>query len=294
MNSISAIERKTTAKPAHHHHHNHEADFPLPTLQELGTDLLQTTPSQRRMALARPFIGLGFYILAAALDLWWLTPFIVFLIFVAVVTVTHDVVHGTIGLTKRQTDHALFWMGIVLMESGHAYKITHHRHHSAFPAETEDIDPEGYPAHISLIGAVLYGPIFLTRLWIWAWGQSHHNRRQRVWLLIEALIPWVIITLGISFWEQTPYILLYAVLAIIGSWVYPLLTVYFPHKDFGDTPLTQTHTLRGRIIPAIFLELTYHLEHHLYPQVPSHHLKTLAERLDPFFERAGVKVWHVI
>jgi hypothetical protein len=75
---------------------------------------------------------------------------------------------------------------------------------------------------------------------------------------------------GLLLWSTTPALLLYATLAIAGSWVYPLLTVHLPHKDFGDTPLTQTHTLRGRIIPAIFLELTYHLEHHLYPQVPSH------------------------
>src|SRR5689334_24385735 len=40
---------------------------------------------------------------------------------------------------------------------------------------------------------------------------------------------------------------------------------------------------------AVFLELTYHLEHHLYPQVPSHHLPELARRLDPYFARAGVK-----
>jgi beta-carotene hydroxylase len=52
--------------------------------------------------------------------------------------------------------------------------------------------------------------------------------------------------------------------------------------------LTQTRTLRGRIIPAIFLELTYHLEHHLYPQVPSHRLPELARRLDPYLQRAGV------
>ncbi len=45
---------------------------------------------------------------------------------------------------------------------------------------------------------------------------------------------------------------------------------------------------------VLFLELTYHLEHHLYPQVPSHHLSELARRLDPTFEKAGVKPWHVI
>ncbi len=110
----------------------------------------------------------------------------------------------------------------------------------------------------------------------------------------EVLIPIIVFTSGIFLWKTMPAILVYAVLALVGSWVYPLLTVYLPHKDFGDTLLTQTHTLRGTIIPALFLELTYHLEHHLYPQVPSHNLAELARRLDPFFKEAGVQYWYVI
>lgn len=263
-------------------------DLKLPTLHELGADLLVTTPRQRWIGLARPFVGLAIYFAAAYFDLWLLTAIIVFLIFVAVVTVTHDVVHGTLGLTNRQTECALFLMGAVLMESGHAYRTTHRQHHTTFP---EEDDPEGYPAKMSLLGAVLYGPVFLWRLWWWAFQR---NRGQRAWLVVEGLLPLIIVIMGLLLWESTPYVLLYAALAIVGSWVYPLLTVYLPHKDFGDTPLTQTHTLRGHIIPAIFLELTYHLEHHLYPQVPSHHLSELARRLDPFFEQAGVVVWHVI
>ena len=73
-------------------------------------------------------------------------------------------------------------------------------------------------------------------------------------------------------------------LALVGGWVYPLLTVHLPHHHYGETPLTQTSSLRGRIIPALFLELTYHLEHHLFPAVPSHHLPELSRRLDPFFD----------
>jgi len=102
-------------------------------------------------------------------------------------------------------------------------------------------------------------------------------------------MPALAVALGILLWPVAPGMLFYVALAIVGSWVYPLLTVHLPHKNFGDTPLTQTHTLRGHIIPALFLELTYHLEHHLYPQVPSHHLKELARRLDPFFDQAGIK-----
>lgn len=262
------------------------ADRPIPRIEELGTDLLVTTPSQRWIALVRPLIGLSMYILVASLGLWWLTPIISFFIFVAVVTVTHDIVHGSLGLKRRQTDWALFLMGAILLESGHAYRTTHMQHHRIFPG---DDDPEGYPAKISLVGAVLYGPIFLYRLWWWAYHRNKRRLVQRFWLLVEAGLPLSAVISGILLWKMTPAVLVYAVLAIVGSWVYPLLTVHLPHKNYGDTPLTQTHTLRGRIIPALFLELTYHLEHHLYPQVPSHHLAELARRLDPFFQEAGVK-----
>jgi beta-carotene hydroxylase len=85
----------------------------------------------------------------------------------------------------------------------------------------------------------------------------------------------------------------YVIMALVGSWVYPLLTVHLPHRDYGDTPITQTRSLRGKIIPAIFLELTYHLEHHLYPQVPSHNLKKLSKRIDSVLKENGARVWEV-
>src|SRR5262249_23541889 len=138
------------------------------------------------------------------------------------------------------------------------------------------------------LGAILYGPVFLPKLWFWAYRRQNERRAQRRWLLAEAAIPFLALVAGVLLWTITPYPLAYVAMALIGSWVYPLLTVYLPHRNLGATPLTQTHTLRGRIIPALFLELTYHLEHHLYPQVPSHHLKQLASRLDPFFKKVGV------
>jgi beta-carotene hydroxylase len=155
-------------------------------------------------------------------------------------------------------------------------------------------DPEGYPANLGFLGAVLYGPVFLVRLWWWACRSARGDRGQRTWLLIEASGPFVALAAGAATLPVTPAVLAYAVLAIVGSWVYPLLTVYLPHHDYGDTPLTQTRTLRGRLLPAIFLELTYHLEHHLYPQVPSHGLAELASRLDPFLAQQGVRPRRVI
>ena len=146
---------------------------------------------------------------------------------------------------------------------------------------------------MSLWGAVLHGPLFLPRLWWWAYRRHRGQPGQRRWLLAEAGWALAVPLAGLALWPRTPAVLVYAVLVLVGSWVYPLLTVYLPHHGYGDTPLTQTSSLRGRLIPALFLELTYHLEHHLYPAVPSHHLPELARRLDPVFRQAGVKTRRV-
>jgi fatty acid desaturase len=258
----------------------------VPRLDALGRDLLTTAPRQRWLALGRPVVLVAAYAVAAWLGWRPLTPVIVFLIFVAVVTVTHDVVHGSLGLGPRQTEWALFFFGAILLESGHAYRATHLQHHRTFSGPD---DPEGDPARMSFWGAVLHGPLFLPRLWWWAYRRSRGAPAQRAWLLAEAAWALAVPLAGLVLWPWTPDVLLYAALAGVGSWVYPLLTVHLPHHDYGDTPLTQTGSLRGRIIPALFLELTYHLEHHLYPGVPSHHLPELARHLDPFFRAAGVK-----
>jgi beta-carotene hydroxylase len=259
---------------------------PLPRLDSLGHDLLRTSRWQRWWACTRPLAGVAAFAAAAALGWWWLTPLLVFLIFVAIVTVTHDVVHGSLGLSPGQTEWALFFFGAILLESGHAYRFSHLQHHRTFPGPD---DPEGDPARMSVWGALLHGPLFLPRLWWWAFGRARRQPSQRRWLLAEAGWALVVPMVGALLWPWFPALLVYALLAIVGSWSYALLTVYLPHHDYGDTPLTQTSSLRGRFIPGLFLELTYHLEHHLYPAVPSHHLPELARRLDPFLQQAGVK-----
>jgi fatty acid desaturase len=258
----------------------------LPTLAELGQDLLTTTPWQRRWALLRPFLLVLLFALVWQMRLWWLTPLVMFLLFIAIVTVTHDVVHGALGLTPRQSEWWLFLLGAVLLESGHAYRATHHQHHRVFPGPD---DPEGDPARMRFWAAVLWGPLFLPRLWLWAFRRSRGRADQQRWLLTEAIWAVGFPVAATALWPVTRGPTAYAALAILGSWVYPLLTVHLPHHGYGDTPLTHTGTLRGVIIPRLFLELTYHLEHHLYPTVPSHHLAKLSRRLEPAFRANGVK-----
>jgi beta-carotene hydroxylase len=77
-------------------------------------------------------------------------------------------------------------------------------------------------------------------------------------------------------------------LMVMGSWIIPFITSYVPHDPDGDGELKQTRVFRGWFFSLIALEHLYHLEHHQYPAVPHHNWPTLAKRLDPYLEKAGV------
>jgi hypothetical protein len=99
---------------------------------------------------------------------------------------------------------------------------------------------QGDPARMTLWGAILYGPFFLPRLWWWAYARARGRPGQRCWLLAEAGWACAVSAAGVLLWPWTPAVLVSAALAVVGSWVFPLLTVHLPHHGYGSAPLTQT------------------------------------------------------
>ena len=68
---------------------------------------------------------------------------------------------------------------------------------------------------------------------------------------------------------------------------------YLPHVAEGTEALHQTRLFRGRVLAWIAFDHLYHLEHHLYPQVPHHRWAELAQRLDPYFAEQNIPA-HVL
>jgi beta-carotene hydroxylase len=256
-----------------------------PPLEELGLDLVGAAPWRRRLALARPAAAFAGVVAAVTLGhpVWALAP--LFLVFTTVISLLHDTVHGALGLRRRATDVTLFAAGALLMVSGHAYRATHINHHRVFPGPD---DPEGDAARMSMGRALAAGPLHVPRIWRWAYERRPSERR---WLVAEACVPAVALLAGVLVCAPVAE---YAALALLGGWLYPLLTVRLPHAHPGDEPVLQARTLRGRVLPPLLLEQTYHLEHHLYPRVPSYKLPELARRLDPFLRSAGVRPRRVL
>jgi beta-carotene hydroxylase len=262
----------------------------LPPLAELGNDLAR--PS-RNWSVGYLLVAVLMLAGVAGLAMhghYLLMVLPLFAAFIVLMTVTHDLVHGTAGFDRRQTDWLLFAISLAMLESAHAYRRTHLIHHVQLHGEA---DFEGAPARYGLLGALLHGPVYLPMLWLAGFRQAV-SQRDRAWMIAEALTSIAQLATAILLQHISLAPLAYFAAVWLASWAYPFFTAYLPHRHGEQAPLAQTRTVRGRWLPRLLLNLPYHLEHHLYPQVPAHRLHKLAGRLDPHLAKAGVRpaqVW---
>ena len=259
----------------------------LPALAELGHDITYLTTAQRWYAVARPFLCVGAYAVFASMG-WWIPAILAVAAytFVSYGSTSHDLVHGNLGLPRGVNRMLLSIIELLGLRSGHAYRAAHLRHHRRFP---HDDDVEATAAHDTLCGALLAGPMHQLRVWWWAMRTS---RRDRTWIVCEGIACIVLLVGAIAMVPVTPIPLVYVVFVVLGSWTFPLLTSYLPHLPNGVDALHQTRRFRGKVAGFIFQQHYYHLEHHLYPKVPYRHWPTLAARLDPYLDQAGITAIH--
>jgi beta-carotene hydroxylase len=255
----------------------------LPSLDVLGRDLLRVSPGLRVLSIARPLICFTLYILFASQG-WWLPAIaaVAGLMFITYVSTSHDLLHRTLGFSKTANEVWLAIIEILVLRSGHAFRTTHLQHHRHFPG---DDDIEGKVARLSWWRALLHGVGNQRRLFAWSW---HRAPNARAWMAAECACVTALIVTSALLWAVTPVPGVYVILVITSSWLYPLATVWIPHRAEGENALVQTIAVRGRWVPEIFLQHTYHLEHHLYPSVSSHRWPELARRLDPWLRKQGV------
>jgi beta-carotene hydroxylase len=258
------------------HHH-------MPTLNELGNDLLRVTQMQKSLTLAYPFLWCAAYMVFAALGIWPIAIFCaVSLSFVTYGSTSHDLVHRNLGLRPIVNDILLSMIELLAIRSGHAYQAAHLHHHSRYP-HSDDI--ESTASRKSFIGAIADGFGFTIRLWLWA---VKNSPAKRCWFIAEGIACITLVGLAAVACSYLPELSVYVGLMIMGSWIIPLVTSYLPHDPNAPTELSQTRAFRGVLASILALEHLYHLEHHLYPAVPHTNWKTLARRLDPHLAKAGV------
>ncbi len=261
----------------------------IPTIDILGRDLLVVSPAQRIWSVLRPFLCVAAYF-AFAFHGWWIPAVLAVagLMFITYVSTSHDLLHRTLGFPRWLNECLLSVVEMLALRSGHAFRISHLCHHRHFP---DDEDIEGRVAKMPLWRALIEGIGQQSRLFLWAWPRA--RRDEKFWMAVEALWAAIFAACSLLFVHQTVVLLVYLILVVTSSWLYPVATVWIPHRADGEHALFQTHAVRGRFIPELFLQHTYHLEHHLYPSVPSFNWQKLATRLDPYLKSQGVEAIRV-
>lgn len=111
-----------------------------PRLDDLGSDLQAISKFRRLNSLVLPFAWAAGYFPFAAFNRWIPAVFcLVALSFVSYGSVSHDLVHRTLGLSRRVNDLLLVLTELLCLRSGTAYRLAHLHHHSRYPAD-DDIE----------------------------------------------------------------------------------------------------------------------------------------------------------
>jgi beta-carotene hydroxylase len=118
----------------------------LPTLDELGRELLHISRKRLIISLMTPFVvGAAAYLFAAG-GLWaFAIASVAMLTFITYGSISHDLVHKSLGLPSRVNDLLLTSIELLMLRSGRAYRLAHLNHHARFPDSSDD--PEGQAAH---------------------------------------------------------------------------------------------------------------------------------------------------
>lgn len=256
----------------------------LPSLDVLGRDLLVVSRWRKALSLVLPFLLTASFFVLGARGFWWLALLCpVLLSFLTYASTSHDLVHRNLKLPGWLNEALLSAVELLAFRSGHAYRTVHLHHHAHFPAPD---DIEGEAAGMPWYRALLSGVTLQARLWVYALRQpgAHHK-----WVKSEMALAVLLAAGCLALLPATPLPALYLGLMVAGSWIYPFMTAYLVHDEKGNGELAQTRLFRGRVLSLVALEHLYHLEHHLYPQVPHHNWPRLARRLDPYFVSRGLR-----
>ena len=232
---------------------------------------LNAAESVRELSLFVPWLGGSWYFAARG---WWIPALgCSFVFFLVGLRLVHDAHHANLGLSRRGHDLVMVVLSMVMLSSMHAVQFNHLRHHRHCLG---DEDLEAWSAQLPAYKAILYGPIFPVRLHHAALTEG--STRVRLWTVFEmALAALTVIT---ALWILDLQFLTYHVIVMaIGQCLTSFFAVWTVHNHC-DTSHFIARTARGRLKNLVTYNMFLHMEHHLYPGVPTCNLPELSKRLD--------------
>lgn len=204
----------------------------------------------------------------------------------------HDGVHHTLFRNRVANRWGAVLLGACVLMSASAYQAMHERHHIFLGDPRDPDDYRNYSGNRRvvwamhymrlLLGSFLY--ILLIPLMVAKRGSARERRRVAVeYLLLAALYA--------ALWRFAPHQVL------VHAWLLPILPagLMFNIRSLAahgltdpDDPLLASRSIDAHPVVAFFFRNeNYHLEHHLFPEIPSYNLKAVHRLVYPRMPRAA-------
>ncbi len=203
----------------------------------------------------------------------------------------HEGLHGVLAADPRRNHLLSFLVGLPILLSASAYQATHNDHHYDLGRK---LDYGTYRQHLHKPGLVwsayllqLFLGSVIYVLLIPVLGYRAAAREVRPIICIELAIIVTALVLAILY-VPAPILLLYWLGPLIVTNVLSNIRGLASHAlgDPEDIYLSSRTVTCSTPMEWLFLHENYHLEHHLFPRVPSYHLAELHRLIWPRLPRA--------
>ena len=205
----------------------------------------------------------------------WFVPALAssFMFFLCGLRQVHNAFHYAVGVSPRAHEWLMFVLSPLMMSAMHAVQWNHLRHHRHCMDED---DVEAFSARMPGWKALLTGPQFPVRLHHAALTLAKPRIRRWIWAELAALAGMAVLAFVVldQAWLQ------YHVIAMtVGQCFSAFFAVWTVHHGCDRTHFI-ARTLRNDVKSFVSYNMFYHVEHHLFPAVPTCHLPELSKRLD--------------
>jgi fatty acid desaturase len=209
--------------------------------------------------------GLAYY------GYYWLALPLSAMFFLTALRQVHNGFHNALGTTPFLTWFTMYSNSILMCASIHAVRFNHLRHHK-YCLQEEDY--EGKSASMTWWQAILYGPV---HIFLVHWITLKHGSTKDRWNVMFELFSIAVFVTLVLYWKI--YFLLYhIIIMVIGEMLSAFFAVWSVHHDCDEKTIARTQRTGWKNM--ITYSMFYHLEHHLFPAVPTIKLPILVKRLD--------------
>jgi fatty acid desaturase len=163
-------------------------------------------------------------------------------------------------------------LSVLMISSLHALQVTHMHHHRH---TLEASDMESATARMPWWKAIGAGPWFILMLNAAGYRMATPAKRRWIRAELALIVIWMCVVAG---WAM-PGLRWFLLAMLVGEALTGFFAVWTVHHDCeADGQFARTQ--RGWWKNLISYEMFYHVEHHLFPAVPTPRLPELAARID--------------